>query len=255
MSIHTVAYYESVTTAGTLQAITPVSDPTVTINSNAIQVPANYNKVTRVGSVTGSNQGTQVELQSPSLRELYFPDLFVGNLSTTFDNPFDFADLDMSPLQLITNEGLEYYSDAGGDGSTAQAVYGIVFFTDAPIVKATGKERTIRGTLAASASASAWASSQITFGQTIPVGNYDVVGMRVEGAGLVAARLVFVGPSGITRPGCLGNSDANAIGQPAFRHGNFGVLGTFNSTTPPSVEVLGGSTSAQVIYLDLIKRG
>lgn len=254
MSVHTVAYTDSVLSSGTLAAITPVPDPTVTINSKNIQVPAAYNKVTRVASIAGTNAGSQVELQSPSLRELYFPEFFPGELLATFDNPEDFADLDDSPLQLVTNEGLEFFTNAGGNGTVAQQVYGVVFLTDAPIVKSAGKFRTIRGTLAISASATAWVSGQITFDQTLPVGTYDVVGMRVEAAGLVVARLIFTGASGISRPGVLCQSSANKIGQRKFRNGNFGVFGTFDSTTPPSVEVLGGTSSSQVVYLDLVKR-
>lgn len=254
MSVHTVAYYKSVLSAGTLQAITPVPDPTVTINGNDIQVPGTYNKVTRIGSIAGTHQGKQVELQSPSLRELYFPEFFPGELVATFDDPFSFTDLDNSPLQLVTNEGLDFYSDAGGDDTTAQGVYGIVFLTDSPIVKASGKMRTIRASAAIQQAVNAWASGQLTFDQTLPVGTYDVVGLRAEAAGLVAARLIFIGASGITRPGVLCQSSANKIGVPHFRNGNFGIFGTFDSTTPPSIEVLGGTATAQEVYLDLVKR-
>ena len=38
-----------------------------------------------------------------------------------------------------------------------------------------------------------------------------------------------------------------------FRLGNLGVWGEFKNTTPPSVDVLGVTDTAQVVILDLIK--
>ena len=99
-----------------------------------------------------------------------------------------------------------------------------------------------------------WVSGAITFDQTLPVGKYDIVGMRVTGSGLVVARLIFIGSSAITRPG-VPCTDSNARPNfPNFRMGNNGLFGTFDTSTPPSIEVFGGSSSSQSIVFDLIKR-
>lgn len=249
-----IAYAKSVLSSGTLAAITPVPDPTVTITDNDVSVPANYNQVVRAA---GSSAGTlkRSQLQSPSLRSLYFPDLNpLVSGAASYSDPFGVVELDANPLKLTTNEGLEYWSDGGGNGTTAQYAYGLVFLSDGPIAATGGNIVTIRGTLAAAAAAATWNSSAITFDQTLPVGTYAIVGGSVIGAGLVAGRLIFIGPSAVTRPGFPAQNAETDLGLPSFRRGRAGVLGTFPSTNPPSVEVLGGTSSSQVLYLDLIKQ-
>ena len=85
-------------------------------------------------------------------------------------------------------------------------------------------------------------------------GTYDIVGMRVDASGLVAARLIFIGPSAITRPGIFCTDVPNRENIPHFRFGMNGLFGTFDTTTPPSLEIVGGTSSAQTIIFDLIKR-
>jgi hypothetical protein len=77
--------------------------------------------------------------------------------------------------------------------------------------------------------------------------------MRARGTNLVAARLVF--PGGRWRPGVPA---VNGIGDADFeplRHGMSGVLGSFDSNQPPTLDALGVTDSAQTIFLDLIKVG
>lgn len=254
MAEHVVAYYKSVLSSGTLQPLVPVPDPTITINVDDIQVPLQYSNICRVGHIPGTNAGTHIELQSPSLRSMWFPEAQAGPLSATFEEPSSYQNYDSGPLQLVSNEGLEFWSDAGGNGTVAQNVYGIVIFCDTPPAQANGNYRTLRGTLAATAALGSWNASAITFDQSLPVGTYDIVGMRVSAAGLVAARIIFIGASAITRPGVLCQASENSIGLPDFRAGKNGVYGTFASTNIPSVEVLGGTSTSQDIELDLIKR-
>jgi hypothetical protein len=248
---HTVAYHGTVT-PGTQIELTPVPDSTLTINGNDIQVPSTYNKLVRAGASPGDTGSKYFEFESPSLRGLYFPQLPKFAAGPGFPNERDFEDFEGSPLQLVTNEGLSVYSDIGPTGGGD--AYVVTFLSDSPLAKASGNFRTIRATASIQAAVDAWVSGAITFDQTLPVGQYDIVGMRVEGTGLVAARLIFIGlPSGI-RPGVLCQDAAGQKGQYQFRHGYAGVFGSFPETNPPSLEVLGGTASAQVLYLDLIKR-
>lgn len=254
MAQQLLAYYSNVLTAGTLQALTPVPDPTVTITDNDVSVPATYSMAARIANSSGGAI-KRFQLQSPSLRSLFFPDFSPPNSGTvSFENPGGSVNHDANPLSLVTNEGLEFWSDGGGNGTTAQPVYGLVTLTDGPIQPASGKIISVRGTLAASAAAGAWNASAITFDQTLPVGTYDIVGFRVSGTGLAAGRLIFIGPSAVTRPGAPAQNADSDIGLAEYRQGRAGVLGTFPSVNPPSVEVLGGTSTSQVVVLDLIKR-
>jgi len=256
MAMHLLGYYESVLTAGTLQALTPVPDPTVTESGNLIYVPDKYDQIVYASALTnGTSAFTRAQLQAPSLREMFFPDiteLLQGASGTGFRQPDDYS---QNPMQLKTNEGLEFFSDGGGDGSTGQGAYGLVWLADGKLSVSSGKVMTVRATAAASLAAGQWVNSALTFDQTLPVGTYDVIGMRAIGANLVASRLQFIGSSAVTRPGVPGVADEQQQGYNHFRKGASGTFGSFDSVTPPSAEFLGITDTSQVVYLDLVKTG
>jgi len=255
MTMHLVAYGKSITTKGTSQAITPVPDNTVTISGNHIYVPDKYNQLVYAGALTkGAQAFTTAQLQSPSLRDMFYPDISPLHLGTNFTGAQQVTDYSQTPIPLVTNEGLDFYSDGGGDGSTAQYAYGLAWLADGAVQPAKGEMVTVRCTAAITLSSATWVNGVLTISQTLPVGNYDVVGMRAEGSGLVAARLAFIGQSAVTRPGVTGVASPQIIQGNQFRYGNAGVFGTFNSITPPSLDALGDTGTAQVVYLDLIPR-
>ena len=100
-------------------------------------------------------------------------------------------------------------------------------------------------------SAGSWVNTALTFNSTLPSGTYQVVGMRAEGANLVAARLVFVG--GQFRPGVAAASAANLALFNRFRNGQIGVFGAFDVNQPPTLDCLGVTDTSQEVVLDLIK--
>lgn len=252
MPFHLIAYEKSITTAGTLQAITPVPDPTVTINGNHVLVPDKYNQVVGHAGITDANALTQAQLQSPSLREMFFPDVRPLVLATTFSNVLANIMFGDNPLPLKTNEGLDFYTDGGGDGTTAQLSYGLVWLADQPLKPVMGPMFKMRATASIQAAVGAWTNGALTFDQTLPVGKYQIVGMTAQGVGLKAARLVFIGDSAVTRPGCPAVNAVTAQDANQFKKGGIGVYGVFDSTTPPSVDVIGGTGTAQVFEFDLL---
>ncbi len=254
MSQHVVVFSSSVLTAGTNQAITPVPDATVTIGANNLYVPAKYNKVLFAAGYSASVAATRQQLRAPSLREMIFPEITPATLIGAYTGNQFYSDYAQDPLQLQTNEGLNYYSNGGGDGTTAQLVYGVVVLGDASPAVQKGKIFSLYATTAIAAAVGAWNNGPIVFDQSLPVGTYDIVGMRVTGAGLIAARLIFIGSAAVTRPGVFCTDVVNRENFPQFRMGNNGILGLFNTSTPPSLEIIGGITTAQTVVLDLIKR-
>lgn len=251
MPVHQVAYSDTVAAQGTLTALTPVPDPTVNIDGSNLQIPDKYNMLLAAASLGQAGSGaTQARLESPSLREVFFPSITpLGDAANFGGFSFVYA-LPDSPLPLKTNEGLQFKTNGGGAGPLRQ--WGLAWLTDNAIQVAKGPWFTMRATAAVAGSLSAWANGPLTFDQSLPVGNYDIIGMRCEAATLIAARLIFIGASAITRPGVPGMANEQSRELPQFRFGNMGVYGTFNSTTPPSLEVLGGTGGAQVVYLDLV---
>lgn len=247
---HTVAYHGAVTASGTLAALTPVTDPTVTINGNHILVPDKYNQVLGAAVLDTSSSVTRAQLQSPSLREMFFPEVrnvvAAGSWEQYFMNTLN-SD---SPLPVKTNEGLDFYQNGGGASSTQ---FGLVWLSDGAVTPVKGSIFTMYATAAITPSSTEWVNGALTFDQTLPVGNYQVVGMKVAaGAAGGAGRLVFVGASAITRPGVPCHQYTNQSIEFGFRYGAAGTFGTFNSLTPPSLDLLGGTGAAQEIWLDLM---
>lgn len=97
-----------------------------------------------------------------------------------------------------------------------------------------------------------WGLGTFTLDQTIPYGQYAVVGMDVVGANLIAARLVF--PAGGPRPGVIARTSQANKPSLRFRDGSLGVWGYFNSTALPSIELFGNAApTTQDIWIDVIK--
>ncbi len=255
MAVHTIAFAMSVLSAGVLQAITPVPDATVTENGTLIYVPAKYNKVVAIGAVCASSSFSAAALHAPSLREMFFPsiDPLINSPSFTSGNSVErhFTD----PLVLETNEGLEFFADGGGDGTTPQVVTGVVWLSDGPIQPAKGKSYKLSASSTIATVPNAWKNGPLVFSQVLPVGTYQILGLRAFGTGLIAVRLVFIGASAVTRPGVPGMPNIRNTPIDGFMSGEFGVLGSFNSITPPSIDVLGGNDVAQTYEFDLIKTG
>ena len=255
MPMHLVAFALSVAAApATIQPLPPVPDATVTISGNDMYVPEKYNRMIRAASLTKAGVNTEAQLQAPSLREMFFPDLTPLRVGAEFSGDNDMYDLGDTPLQLVSSEGLQFLT-SGNNGATATDVYGLVFLSDAPVTPVKGKIYTMRAASAVTLAARTWVSGAITFAQSLPVGKYTILGIRAMGTGLVAARLVYIGPAAITRPGVLGYLGQQTSGMEYSRFGRSGSFGEFDSINPPSIECLGDTGTTQVYEFDLVKTG
>lgn len=247
MSIHTVAYELSGSEAA-LTALTPVPDGTVAISGNDIRVPKALTMVGAVAALINSAAATlRAELQSPSLRSVLNFDVSPINNGLIFGNIPRLSHVWNSPLQLVADEPLDFLAQNGA----AVMNRGIVWLTDGPPKPVQGKIYTVRATAAASMATATWVNSSLTFGQTLPAGHYQIVGVRSWSANGVVARLFPVGGTWRAGVPMLNSEDQWDIGS--FRFGNLGVLGEFDNTTPPSMDFLGVTDTAQVVLLDLIK--
>lgn len=127
-----------------------------------------------------------------------------------------------------------------------------LFLHDGDFSVGGGNIVTIRGAAAIVSTTLVWSAGTITFDQTLPYGRYEIIGMDCIGANLVFARLLFA--EGGKRPGVLARTALTLAPFWDFREGNMGVLGQFDSTAPPSLEVWSiGAGSTQEVYLDVRK--
>lgn len=253
MAFTTVAFYESQTLAAAYLAIAGVADQHVRVVGDDIQVPSLNQIVALGGGISSTTLLNQLRLTTPSLRERGLFQLAPANVAATAvepGSPSRIRDLRDAPLVLVPGEQMN--AEVLGTVTT-QPSWLIAWLADGPVAPVKGNIFTIRVTGAATAlTAGAWGNRALTFDEDLPRGRYQIVGMRPESAGCVAARAVFVG--GGWRPGAIGCSVVEDLQSEIFRYGNMGVFGEFEDIEPPTIDFL--SVSADTLlycYLDLVQ--
>lgn len=246
---HLAAFYESLDPAGALTKIAAVADQAIRTDGDDIVVPGDLSNLVMEAALSAATGPQYAEVQSPSLRQLANQDVqpIIGSLVFGAD-PAVQAHFG-NPRPLKGNESVNFLVNA--TGGAAAGNYGLIVLSNGAVQPITGNIFSVRASAAAHLVAGTWVNSALTFDETLPAGTYNVVGMRAEGAHLVAARLVFVG-SGY-RPGVPA---VNTTADKDFRYGRFGQmgsLGVFDVNQPPTVDCLGVTDTSQNILLDLIK--
>lgn len=247
--LHLGAFYQSIDPAGVLTAINAVQDASITVSGADVRVPLALPYLVGQAALLNDASGTRAQIQAPSLRAMANLDVEPLVLAATFGTPPESMIHGDNPIPLAGNESINFYVES--NPAAAAAHYGLVWFGDGAIQPVKGNIYTVRATSAVQQVAGAWVNGNLTFSQVLPVGTYDIVGMRARSTDGVAARLVFVGAP--WRPGV---PMVNAVGDldPYFaRYGSMGIFGRFDSTTPPTVDVLGGVAAAQVFEFDLVR--
>ncbi|KKN19098.1 hypothetical protein LCGC14_0949260 [marine sediment metagenome] len=248
---HLVGWFQDVDQAAAAADIAAISDDTLFAQGDIIRVPEEMSNVMAVACITAAVTFTSAQLQSPSLRQLANMDILPVVRAAVFGSSPALMDLSKNPFALIPNESLTFNTNT--DDAAVIEIYGLLWLTDGPAVPVSGEIFTVRATAAIVLAGGAWINGNLTFSQDLPFGDYDVVGMRAESANLLCARLVFPGKP--WRPGVPGANVPGDIDHPLFRMGAGGIMGSFNTNNPPTVDMIGISDSAENVLLDLIKRG
>ena len=253
MPLTLAAFYESQTLAAAYLGIAGVADQHVRVVGDDIQVPSLNQIIAIAGGISSTTLLNQLRLSSPSLRERGLFQIAPANVAATAvepGSPARVVDLRENPLVLVPGEQLN--AEVLGTVTT-QPSWCCVFLAEGPIAPVIGNMFTIRVTGAAAAlTAGVWGNRALTFDEDLPRGRYQLVGMRPESAGCVAARAVFSGYG--WRPGAIGNSVVEDLHDRIFRYGKMGVFGEFEDIEPPTIDFL--SVSADTLlycYLDLIQ--
>jgi hypothetical protein len=256
MTIHLCGFMESQDAAGAYVNISALEDEVIYTTGDDLQIP-DLNQVLAIaaGIPIGGNQ--LARLVSPSLRDVSRPHISPQNGgadgSAKPDADPKVMDLTNGPLLLVPTEKLN--AEAHYDTTAAAYAWVLLWLSDGVPAPVAGSEIiTVRGTNTDNLTAGAWTGAEIALDEDLPVGNYQVVGMRYIGAGAIAARLNFRTAGQVYRPGCLGCDSAQDNDFPLFRYGRLGVWGEFPSTNLPRVDFLSISPDTdQEIFLDLIK--
>lgn len=246
-----LAYSGSFATATTDNDLTAIADPSMSQQNSHFVLPKTMQLMAAYVMGVGVHSP---KIQSPSLRRIAVPSIYPSVRASAVPTDPNIADYRANPLNIPALEEIQVLA-SNDDAGTQRCWAGLFLADGAQPVQGGSDIFTVRCTAAITCVANTWVSGNLTFGQSLPVGTYAIVGMFAQSATGIFARLIFPGGT-IYRPGVM---CVTAIGnrQPfAGRKAPMGVLGTFQSTALPQLDVLASSTdSAQVVYLDLVKIG
>jgi len=245
-----VAWSESQDTGGNLTYVAALADQHVRVEGDNIVVPAGMNYL--LGALAVGATISDAQIESPALRRTLLLDVPGLNIGAEPIVPTPVFDAFYNPLILDEYEPLRSLVAEEAAGAEQETV--LVWLGDGPQAPVGGDIYTVRATATATLTAYAWTNAALNFSQVLPAGVYQVVGMRAESAGLIAARLVFVG--GTWRPGCVGYDARSDKEHFIFRRGGLGVWGEFAHDQPPTVDFLSVSAdTTETVWLDLVKVG
>lgn len=248
-SIH--AFFENFDGGNADNYLNAVVDQTVFTEGTAFRVPPGRKALLAEYLATLATTLNYVRVETPSIRTQSNQYLAIASLALTDnadslvnfhpDNPRDLQEAEQ--MQMLVNS----------DAAAAVDHYGVVWLGDGPVQPVKGKIFTTRLTAAIAQASGVWTVGNLAMTEQLPVSDYQIVGMHVEAASGIVARLVL--PDSQYRPGVGVNSTPNRSLVNNFRFGRMGVMGSFNVNQPPRLEVLGGAAVTQRVYLDLIRTG
>lgn len=247
----TVAFSEAVAVQTALSKLNAVADQHVKTSETTITVGA-MNNIVGAYAACGL-LATEARLISPSLRRTN--PLYITPIDLAIAPPIDPAMMyhPTNPIPLDVNESLEAEEDGTIAAATEQHLIG-VFMADGALASVGGEIFTINATINTALVVNSWEFSEITFPDSLPVADYQVVGARLVAANGILFRFVPVGA--VNRPGGVSASAVNGKDPWNQRFGRMGVWFDFNTVQPPGVEVIGSAATGAAtyeLYIDAIK--
>jgi len=249
MTFHVAGYTADVVTA-TLTTLTPITDQILNIQNGRFLPREDLDLIFAASMATDIQRS---RLLNPSTRQITNP--YIRPLINASVPPNDpsVADYRDNPFTIKGVEELEAdsYNDAAVGPERTTTVIGL---RKQYVMPNRGDIYTMRGTGATALTANVWTDVPITWADTLPVGNYDILGLVGISANCQAARLILGGQE--YRPGSIGSTDVSNRTHEMFRRGRLGVWGRFNTIDLPQVQFLANAADAtQEVYLDIMRVG
>ena len=247
---HIGAFVQSIDPGGVFTAITAVREEMFFTNGADYRIPSLLPFIAGYGCAVNDASFVRGQFQAPSLRVLANLDVEPVPQAPDFGNALQhFTLFGEAPVELVPDEALNFSVDSNPAAAVIHAAPFLL--SDGPLQPVTGKAFTVRCTATVQQVVAGWVNGNLTFGQVLPAGNYQVIGARFRSADAIAMRLVF--PAQVARPGLPAANAFTDQDNYFFRFGRLGVWGEFPNTIPPTLDVLGGVAAAQVVFLDLLK--
>ena len=235
------------TTADTV--VPAINDGIFTLQNNGFQPQRN---VEALFAYAGSATLDRAKIVSPSNRQITTP--YIRPIQESL-NPGDdpnVADFSKNPFTL---RGLEVVTiEATSDiAMGTEDCFAFIGVQDQHTPAPQGNIFTLRGTSTTATTADVWSNiGEITWEDTLPEGEFAIVGLEVDSANAIAARIIVQNQR--YRPGSLSITDSAERGHDMFRKGRLGLWGRFRQTAMPEIEVITeASDNSHVIYMDIIR--
>jgi len=251
--LHTVAYTDSTAVAQTDTDIPLASDPSVAILNNhpIFAVPTWVQWWYGLGLTM-----TRVRLSAPRIKPIVRPVLAPVDQSATPTENLRLHDYWRHPIMLNAVEEVQMLRS----NTTAVAERDFVVLTvgDNNRNVDQGELYVARGTTTFTPTVASWTSGAVTMDDTLQVGQYQIVGLRVNNSGGVAGRLIFPGapiPGALPqiRPGCKVDQGVSGEGTWWQRFGMLGEYGRFEQVAVPQIEIMAATATANPeVILDII---
>jgi hypothetical protein len=238
---HLLAFEELVTAGSTDEQLDAIPDPVFTQGSG-LEFQA-FQGLEVIAAYASGASITRAQLVTPTLRPF-------GNHQIDPINPAllpapdpNVQDLRSSRVRINPGELIRMES-SNNLGAATEQHYGLLFVTDpgtdlAPNLNGVS---VLRFTATPVGVAQGWSAlASVTLPANLPPGDYNVWGLTVQGAALVAARLRF--PSQLWRPGVVAKT---TLGDRShwMQYGKLGLFGTFNNLSLFQLEVLANAAGA-----------
>lgn len=256
--IHTAGWFENQDGAGTLQPLAALVDPFVPglmpvgATADFLRPDARTPLLIGLHANVDATVQPRARLVQASFRTVYGRTaLEVPVLSSTAEpgSPHAFNDLRGNPIRLKAGEDLSVETLNNPAAAEDQFVIG-VFADKVPTRASLDGAVLARFTTAASAAtANTWNTRALTPDENLLAGKYDILGGRALSTSLIAARLAIPGMD--ARPPIAAADARTDVSHPFFAPGELGVLGQFDSTNLPQVELLVDAADNEVQPVDL----
>lgn len=245
----TIAWSESLDPAGAFVNLAAVPDQHIKTSGDYITV-GELNQLIAAYAANGTVPA-EARLVSPSLRRTnpYYIAPVEGAIAPSADPLMMYHP--ESPVPLDTNESLEAQTNC--NPAVAEQLLIAAWLADGAPSPVSGQIFTVNCEITLALVVNSWEFSEVTFPDSLPVGQYQVVGARAVIANGIIFRFVPVGAA--HRPGGISASAVNGKDPFLQRYGRLGEWFTFDQVQPPAVEVIGSAATGSAtyqMYVDLI---
>lgn len=248
MGIHVCAYNAN-TFGQTNYDSNPVNDSWLAIQNGHYlpQVPLKL-----FGGWFGGVNLTAVTLVTPLTRSVVPPRLYPIQQSLLPPDRPHIWDRRNNPTALNKVEEISVQMNIGGAANAMNTA--ILFVGDGINAVPPGPVYSLHGVSTTPAVASNWTQVAVIWDQTIPSGQYVMVGSQHQSTNAIAHRWYF--RTTPMKPGFLSLTSLGNITDPTYYFGGWGALGQFDTTVYPFLEVYcNGADASHDVVMNIVKVG